>query len=169
LTKARSNPPGGLPAAAPPVWRRPALAPLYALGIAFVLVLLGTIVQKVSGQPPPPPPPTPPMPLIRVRVDGPPAGVPPDKSQNSHIKIMIKKAYPEDAPYKEWILPIPSTTLVQENLVGQLVCLSVPSKWKVKQHPILIEDMPDANGRQCTTTPVRDPQPEEIFFTVSKN
>ncbi|MBV9142202.1 MAG: hypothetical protein JO115_15030 [Pseudonocardiales bacterium] len=178
MTKARSNPPGGLlatgdpVASKPPVLRRPALAPLYALGIAFVLVLiLGTIVQRVSHRPspPPPPPPTPPMLVIRVTVEGQPAAVSPEKDQNFRIQIMAKNANPGDAPYKEWPLPIPSITLVQENLVDQLVCLNGPSGWKVIQHSIPVEDIPNPNGSRCTTALVADRQSEEISFTVSKN
>lgn len=145
MTKAWSNPPGGLLAAVPPVWRRPTLAPLYALGIAFVVVLLlGVIVREVSPRPPPPPP-TPLMPLIRVTVDRPPVGGSHDKNQNFRIQIMAKNANPKDVPHQEWSL-----------------CLSGHPGWKVIYIPIESH----ANGLQCTA-PV--PDKKEISFTVSTN
>lgn len=155
--------------------RRPTLAPLYALGISFVLVLvLGTVLpREASPQPASHSPSGNPAPLIEVTVEGSPAAAQSDEHQKFHIQIVAKDARPEDAPYQEWSLPIPSITLVQEKIMDKRVCLSGPKGWTVKKPPIPaddipVDDNPDENSRRCTKT-VSDPQRAKISFTVSTN
>jgi len=138
-----------------PQWRKPIFAPLHALGISFIVVLLlGTVLLEPSTQP------ASKLTLLKITANPPP----PPNPNDGTVRIEIKSNTPEDEP-KKWVLPIPSNSHLQELLVSKTVCVMVPEGWDARGTVIDLEP-PDQNLARCTK-PINDHLPE-LPFEVSK-